>query len=131
MLKLKKLWMGFFLGLSAVLSVNAAVPNPVTSQNQAIVVKPHQIFKIQLASNPTTGYSWFVKSYDKHLIKVIKHTFQKPTQRMPGAGGREVWTLKSTAAFNANSKTQITFVYARPWEKSFVKTAIFTIQGSK
>ncbi len=130
MLRLKNIIAFFVLMLGVGAAVNAAVVNAVSDPGQPIVIsKPHQSFKIRLASNPTTGYSWFIKSYDKNLVKAIKHHYQKPTQKMPGAGGYEEWTFKSTALFAHHAKTDIVFVYARPWEKNYVKTVKFTVQG--
>jgi inhibitor of cysteine peptidase len=75
-------------------------------------------FVIKLKSNPTTGYSWYLRSYDTNLITPVKHEYEPPADKnLVGAGGYEIWTfhVKSTA-FIVPQQTMVRFVYDRPWE---------------
>lgn len=94
----------------------------VFSQDKAIaVVTPTQsTFVIQLKSNPTTGYSWFLREYNDNLLTPVKHTFIAPKdKKLMGAPGMEEWTFKAKpAAFVVPQETTIRFVYTRPWEQS-------------
>lgn len=85
-------------------------------------------FTIRLKSNPTTGYSWFLKSYDAKYIKPVDHKFIPPQRRMMGAAGYQEWVFTATpAAFKNSVTTHIRLVYMRPWEKKFVQDARFKI----
>jgi hypothetical protein len=60
------------------------------------VRKNNSIFSITLDANPTTGYTWFLKSYDQLFIKPLgkKYKMKAGAEEMPGAGGKEVWTFQ-------------------------------------
>src|SRR3990167_2982218 len=55
-----------------------------------IVTKGQTSFTLQLKSNPTTGYSWFLRNYDANLLTPVKHEFQKSNQKLMGASGYEI-----------------------------------------
>lgn len=83
-----------------------------------IAVTPDQpTFVIKLKSNPTTGYSWFLREYDNTLVTPVKHDFIPPGKALIGAPGYEVWTFKAKpAAFSVPQITNIRMIYARPWQ---------------
>jgi len=97
--------------------------------SKAIVLdSSHKEFTVQLPSNPTTGYSWFLKEYDDRYISPVKHQFVAPKTTRVGAGGMETWTFKATrAAFNVPQMTQISFVYAQPWNLESVSDNVITV----
>lgn len=97
-----------------------------------LVAKTNPQFTITLASNPTTGYSWHLLNYDKQLITLVNHAYQRPTKDMPGAGGKEVWTFKvKDTGFIAPHASKITLLYARPWNiKDNSKQVEFTVATS-
>jgi len=102
----------FFIG-------NAAAASPIYTEDKlAIMVtadKPE--FVIKLTSNPTTGYSWYLREYDNNIISPVKHYFGAPTRQLVGAVGYELWTLKvKPAGFIVPQQTIVRFVYARPWD---------------
>lgn len=95
---------------------------PVKTVNH-ILTKDSPVLTFQLASNPTTGYSWFLASYDKHLLTLVKQQYfptsacKKCTHPIAGAGGYEVWQFKATPdALKAPQITYVKLIYARPWE---------------
>jgi inhibitor of cysteine peptidase len=74
-------------------------------------------FVIKLKSNPTTGYSWFLREYDTSLISPVKHLFQQPEQKLIGAPGYELWTFRvKLKGFTVPQQTTIRMIYARPWQ---------------
>ena len=90
----------------------------VTSPNKPIVItsKKDRAFKITLKSNPTTGFSWFLKGYNHKLVKPVSQKYISPKTKMMGAGGYAVWTFKlKKKAFVVPQTTVITMVYQRPW----------------
>jgi inhibitor of cysteine peptidase len=97
-----------------------------TEDKPNVAVSPEQpIFIIQLKSNPTTGFSWFLREYDNHLIMPVKHSFQPPTKNLMGAPGFEFWTFRvMPAGFTVPQQTTIRMVYARPWQGSDSSTQL-------
>lgn len=78
-------------------------------------------FVIKLKSNPSTGYSWFLRDYNANLITPIKREIDNPTKNSPikivGAPVYEIWTFKvNAAAFIVPQQTTLKLAYARPWE---------------
>jgi inhibitor of cysteine peptidase len=120
MRRIKYLLAGFLLATQI---THAAAPvqynNIYTENNTAIGVSASQPeFIIKLKSNPTTGYSWFLRDYNSALVESISHEFQAPTdKKLMGAPGYELWKFKvKPAAFTVPQQTTIKLVYARPWE---------------
>lgn len=97
-----------------------------TEDKLNIAISPKQPeFTLRLKSNPTTGFSWFLREYDTNLITPIKHSFEKPTKTLMGAPGYELWTFKvKPAGFVMPQQTAIRLTYARPWESSDSATQI-------
>jgi predicted secreted protein len=113
--------------LFAVSQVTAAIEPAATEQTPTvytenktaiIVLADHPQFTIKLQSNKTTGYSWFLRSYDMNLLQPIKHVYEAATdKKLMGAPGYEIWTFRvKPAGLTVPMQTFIRFVYARPWE---------------
>ena len=74
-------------------------------------------FTIKLPSNPTTGYSWYLREYDSNVVAPVKHHYQGGERRMMGAPGYEYWYFRvKHAGFIVPQQTLIRFLYARPWQ---------------
>jgi inhibitor of cysteine peptidase len=69
---------------------------------------------VQLAENPTTGYSWNATVTSGLAIVNDTYTQDPVSQGMVGAGGTHSWTLKGTAA----GEQKFAAVYKRPWENT-------------
>ena len=82
------------------------------------ITADHPQFVVKLKSNPSTGYSWFLRDLDTNLITAVKHEYLPAADRkLMGAPGFEVWTFRmKPAAFQVPQQTLIRIVYARPWE---------------
>ena len=104
----------------------AATETVYNEDKQNIVVTANQPdFSIELKSNPTTGYSWFLREYDANLITAVKHKFQKGDQNLMGSPGYEIWTFHvKPTAFVVPQQTSIRFIYARPWQGSESSTQV-------
>lgn len=88
-------------------------------QNIVLTKSDNAEFSIQLKSNPTTGFSWFLREYNSDLITPISHKFLPPEKKLLGAGGAEVWTFKvNKIAFTVPMQTTLRLIYARPWQGS-------------
>jgi inhibitor of cysteine peptidase len=99
------------------ISAFAAV-KPYSEDNRNIVVNASQEkFTILLKSNPTTGYSWFLREYDANLIAPKNKVYVPGNKKLIGSSGHESWTFTvKRAGFVVPQQTTIRMVYARPWE---------------
>ena len=100
---------------------------PVYKENQTtiLVSAAQPVFSIQLPSNPTTGYRWDLKRYDKKWIKPIENHYQPPNTQLIGAGGYEVWTFKALPkALQSTQQTVIQMEYQRPWQGGDVGSSV-------
>jgi predicted secreted protein len=80
-------------------------------------------FTIELNSNPTTGYKWFV-DYDYHLLSLDEESYEKAIPERLGSGGRSVFTFKPLKP----GKTAISLVSKRPWENIAADTRTYHIE---
>lgn len=102
------------------LAQQAQTDSPVVYDESklAITVTSKQpVFVLKLVSNPTTGYVWLLKNYDKSLLVPVKHEYQAPNTKLIGAPGFDMWTFRvKPDAFTVPQRTSILMTYARPWE---------------
>lgn len=135
---IKKIWSLFFaVGLS-LMTINAAAKpseEAIYTQDKTsiMVTADHPTFTFRLRSNPTTGYSWYLRDYDGKLIQPVRHSFEHPDKKLIGAPGFELWTFKATsAAFFVPQQTIIRMVYVRPWQEDTNATqVIFRVSTRK
>jgi len=96
-----------------------AKKHPVASDySKPIIVKSSApVFSINLPANRTTGYSWFLLSYNDEFIKPLSEKYQAPNSSMAGAPGVSRWVFNvDEDAFTVPHIFHITMVYARPWD---------------
>ncbi len=96
---------------------------------QATNSKPN--FLIKIKSNPSTGYKWYIKDYDRNLLYLTKHDYVAPKKEggLVGAAGEEQWGFRlAPGANNASYVTEVTLVYMRPWDiKSMQETKYYIV----
>lgn len=73
-------------------------------------------FQVKLAANPTTGYQWSLKHYDKKRFKIVSSEYIAPKTQLIGAGGQMVYTFKLQEGKSYPAKTKMLFTYGRSWE---------------
>lgn len=87
-----------------------------------VYVKPGDELRLELESNPTTGYSWsYITKPDPNVLIETNYEYipDKTDEKIVGGGGKEIWSYKPV---NIGS-TAIEMNYSRPWEsKAPVKT---------
>lgn len=114
------MWTILIVGLSMQIAwALDATPSKVYTENDLniVVSRTTSLFTIQLKSNPSTGFSWFLREYDSNLITPLKHSFVKATNNLLGAPGYEIWTFKAKlSGFIVPTQTTLRFVYTRPWQ---------------
>lgn len=73
-----------------------------------------QTFVVSLAGNPSTGYVWHVsKPEDEEVLTQTDAGYISDSKQIiPGQGGRNYWKFTALQA----GTTEISMVYARPWE---------------
>ena len=100
-----------FIILTLVSTAIAAAPAAV---NNTITLKVGETHRIELPSNPTTGYSWFPtkKIDDSPHINLVK-TGYEPGKAVVGGGGTQYWEIKG----KAKGTSMLIFQKKRPWEK--------------
>ena len=106
-----------------------AVARGKNSENKGdhIVVMPGEEFTVCQDSNPSTGYQWqLVEPGNEAVVKVVNKEFVSPAKRLPGSGGKDVWTFKAVG----RGTTRIVLRYVRPWEKGTppAKEVTYTVE---
>lgn len=83
------------------------------------------VLVVRLPSNPSTGYSWKVRSGTRLVLAVAGRTYVPPKdgQRL-GAPGTAILRLRAVAA----GKTVLRLAYARSWEKGVAPARTFTLR---
>ena len=110
-----------FFVLTLILGANAfATSNNSSPDDKAIMVNASQPdFTIQLRANPTTGYQWYIKKYDRNLMQLVSSSFQAFTGKLVGAPGTQIYKfIMLPESFKAHHLTCITLAYARAWNLS-------------
>lgn len=71
------------------------------------------IVKINIAENPTTGYTWHLKVDNYELVEVVVDEFTAPNaEGVVGAGGMHTWIIDAVD----QGIVTMTFEYYRDWE---------------
>ena len=78
-----------------------------------ITLERGKTFRLELRSNPTTGFDWHFADLDDTMIEVVQSRFERSsTGGQMGAGGVRIWELRALKA----GKTRIHLDYYRSWE---------------
>jgi len=113
------------------LLISSAIASDTTfteDKTSIALTKQESSFTLKLKSNPTTGYSWFLREYDSNLLTPLKHSFKPPSGKLIGAPGYELWTFRvKPAAFVVPQQTVIRMMYARPWQTDHATQVVFKI----
>ncbi len=88
-------------------------------------------FQLRLSSNPTTGYGWYLKKYDRQLFRVVRTHYEHPQSTLLGAGGVSVWSFRAVPeAFKVPHVSEIVLVYMRAEDIKSADEKTFTIVTS-
>lgn len=116
-----------FVGLIGLLAATVGSIS-MAEQSNVIELKVNQRVQIDLihageldvkvASNPSTGFSWELKSVSQlnHCLTIKQNHFEMPdaSSGRVGVSGFQHWTIKSQC--KKPSQTVLRFEYSRPWE---------------
>lgn len=75
-------------------------------------------FSMSLPANPTTGYQWVIKQYDKRYFKLVSSHYTPKKSLKMGSGGVMWFKFKLRALKSYPKKTQMKFNYQRSWDPS-------------
>jgi inhibitor of cysteine peptidase len=78
--------------------------------------------EIVLSANPTTGYVWEASSLDSTVLELDKTDFIAG-EKVIGSSGMDVIKLHAIS----EGKTELTFIYHRPFEKNKPPSKTFNI----
>lgn len=83
-------------------------------QTERITLKKSQKKRIELESNPTTGYSWYPSEpiEKSHVISLVKSGYQPTKTGLVGSGGKQFWIIQG----KKRGTTDLILHYKRPWE---------------
>ena len=106
------------LALSFLVSGASAAQDPNIGTHPVLatkIVKVNKEFKVALAGNPTTGYSWMAKS-DPNYVQLVNSIYMpyKTRPGIVGSGGIQIFTFKAIKP----GITRITMEYQRPWAET-------------
>ncbi len=82
-----------------------------TDPEVTIQVAAGDRFGLELAGNPTTGYTWQVH-VDRQHLDLLGQEFERGGTGV-GAGGKEVFLFHALSA----GETEISCDYRRPWDR--------------
>ena len=93
--------------------------------DREITVKQGEIFKIELASNIGTGYSWTLKSpIDSTLLTFVDQEYIENDLMTSEEESKEIWRFQAIAT----GKTSIHMIYKKPWEEVSEESKELTFQ---
>ncbi len=128
------LWIEIVGGVMLVLAVVASgcsgkTGNTISLDEQGtgstVEMAVGDVLEVSLASNPTTGYSWFVGEGDTQLLPQVGETEYNDASQpgVLGGGGTEKLTFEAKAA----GSLTLTLIYHRPWEKDVAPLQTYTL----
>jgi len=68
--------------------------------------------RVELCSNPTTGFEWDYEITTEDILKEEDHDFEEPKGDVTGAAGIEVWTFEAIE----KGTTEVHMEYSQPWD---------------
>jgi inhibitor of cysteine peptidase len=98
------------------------MPKAFSDTSQDIVVRTGEVFTIELASNPTTGYQWEL-DFDHTRVKLLGDEHRRMGVGI-GAGGVQEFTIQPLET----GSTSIRASYKRAWEKEPIERREFRLR---
>ena len=96
------------------------------NNGNTIHVLPGEIIRIKLRSNPSTGFSWALGPIEEGMLETGGESeFEADPHREgeAGYGGCEIWKFEA----GQSGETDISLIYARPWEDERPATRTFKL----
>lgn len=106
-----------FWCLALCLGLSTAMASPLPP----IIVHPGQKeVTIRLGQNPSTGFSWYLSHYDRHMLDYKKYQFIPANHKLIGTPGSASFTFSLKPVFShiPQQITWVSFLQLRPWEST-------------
>jgi predicted secreted protein len=114
------------LGLALLACVAGCASKKVYREGASTITgRPGEFIIIELAADPTTGYSWMQVGHpDSRIVTLMESDYEQAKSSAAGAPGHQRWTFRLTGPGTAN----ITFGYGRTWANAPAeKATMFTV----
>ena len=92
-------------------------------EHHALTVRRGEKFKIELESNPSTGYRWHLVFFNNSILKLISSEFVSKIANQIGSTGIQRFNFEATK----QGTTSIEIIYKRPWEREAMKSNEFFV----
>jgi predicted secreted protein len=89
-----------------------------TEKDKKIKLPINSYFKIELKSNPTTGYSWTINHSNDEILVLGKSYYIPDNTNLIGSGGKTIFEFRAKSKGNLD----LLFTYERPFEKNKTNT---------
>ncbi|MBU1026221.1 MAG: protease inhibitor I42 family protein [Candidatus Margulisbacteria bacterium] len=101
--------------LAAAIALLTGCTNKISEKDngKTVDLKGGSKFFVRLEGNPTTGYNWKIKSYDKNIIEQVGEVDYVEESDKIGAGGHYTFNFKALSP----GQTKLELIYLREWEK--------------
>lgn len=94
---------------------NPAASAPTTPKNIQLS-NNQQTVNVSLPANATTGYQWFIQSYDHNLLSLQTYRYDKSDSKAVGSSGTAVFSFTVDPRFyDGPQTTSVSFIYQQPW----------------
>jgi predicted secreted protein len=80
--------------------------------------------RLEVCSNPTTGFQWDYEMITADVLKEEDHDFEEPKVDVPGVPGIELWTFEAVD----KGTTQVQMEYSQPWDGGTKNEWTYTLQ---
>jgi inhibitor of cysteine peptidase len=92
--------------------ISCAEFNQSTHRSGEFEVQVGDKIRVELCSNPTTGFEWDYEMTVDNVLKEEDHDFEEPEGDDPGAAGIETWTFEAVET----GTTEVEMKYSQPSE---------------
>ena len=114
------------LALAALLAATGCATKRVYREGTSTITgRPGDFAVIELAADPSTGYSWMLVGHaDPRIVALIDSDYEPAKSPAAGVPGRQRWTFR----FVSPGTATITFGYGRTWANLPAERAVsFTV----
>jgi inhibitor of cysteine peptidase len=93
---------------------------------EQVTVEAGEQFTIELASNPSTGYTWQLAQPPGDQVALVDQDYEPEGDPRPGSSGFQRFVFEGMKV----GTTELTFSYLRPWETGVPPTDTATFPVS-
>lgn len=86
-------------------------------------VEVGDIIRVELCSNPTTGFQWGYEITIGNVLKKEAHDFEEAEADVSGTAGTEIWTFEAVET----GETEVRMEYSQPWEGGLKSEWSYTV----